>query len=143
MHDALSNTGVWVELPTHPVYAGETLTISLYANTNTYALSTFNIVLDYEESALSYVTTDEANPYSITTGTSSLNKINMLGSSPMDTENSLITGTQIHLGDVVFNVVRIYGVRDYWFGEEFRSTLTYVHRNACSNTHSLTPTGTR
>lgn len=137
MHDALSNTGVWVELPTHPVYAGETLTISLYANTNTYALSTFNIVLDYEESALSYVTTDEANPYSITTGTSSLNKINMLGSSPMDTENSLITGTQIHLGDVVFNVVRIYGT----IGLERNFDL--LSRNACSNTHSLTPTGTR
>ena len=105
VHDTLSGAGVWFELPTHSVYPQESLTISLYANTEAHTLATWNLVLQYDHSVLSYVETNEASPYSITSGTSTQGQVNMLGSSPMDTSNSLITGSSIHLGDVVFNVL--------------------------------------
>jgi hypothetical protein len=77
----------------------------MYANTDSRTLASWNILVNFDSSVLQYVRTDDASPYSITTGTSTPGVLNMLGSVPIDTANELITSSNIHLGDLVFNVL--------------------------------------
>ena len=79
MHNTLSNAGVWVELQHIPCMQARQLRSPCMRIRIRIRLSTFNIVLNYDQSALSYVETNEASPYLVTTGTSTENEINMLG----------------------------------------------------------------